>query len=59
MVPFETRKVRFSCYMPLCRKEIRNHLQKIHGYPMEVMHLKIDRNNPSEIDSKWHWSGNI
>ena len=40
-------------------KEIRNHLQEIHGYPMEVMHLKIDRNDPSEIDSKWHWSGNI
>ena len=40
-------------------KEIKNHLQEIHGYPMEVMHLKIDRNNPSEIDSKWHWSGNI
>ena len=40
-------------------KEIRNHLKEIHGYPMEVIHLKTDRYNPSEIDSKWHWSGNI
>ena len=39
--------------------EIKKHLAEVHGHPMQVVHLKIDREDPQEINSKWHWSNHL
>ena len=39
--------------------EIKKHLVEVHGHPMQVVHLKIDREDSQQVNAKWHWSNNL
>ena len=55
----------YQCGDSECRErvktitELKKHLSKVHGHPMQVLHLKTNRSESKLVDSKGYWSNNL